>query len=227
MLPEVFRKLAPQGTMPSRLPTELQVYIPTATVQGQRPEFAPEQIVVKKEESKSYWLLATLGVALGAILLSWLWGYRQSLQNAAFDAAEQARLAQAKALAALSSLGTGFTAQDLATALNMNVISFESGSAQIPTQSFDFLNKAAEALKAAPSGTILEVAGHTDSVGSEASNMDLSLQRSNAVRDYLISQGVDPQELEATGYGQSRPIATNDTTEGRFRNRRIEFTVRQ
>ena len=166
-----------------------------------------------------------LALLLGLVLIGWLWVNRHSYGAAAFDAAEQARLAQKNASVALAALKADFTAQDLTSVLNMNVINFASGSAQIPSESYDFLNHAAAALKKAPAGTVLEVASHTDSTGDQESNWELSRLRANTVREYLIGQGVDPNELQATGYGESKPVATNDTEEGRFRNRRLEFTV--
>jgi OOP family OmpA-OmpF porin len=122
-------------------------------------------------------------------------------------------------------LKPGFTANDLAGALNLEVINFASGSDQIPPDSERVLNQAALAIKKAPSGTVLEVAGHTDSTGDNALNETLSRQRAESVRGYLVNQGVDPNDLVAAGYGSAKPIATNDTEEGRFHNRRIEFTV--
>lgn len=72
----------------------------------------------------------------------------------------------------------------------------------------------------------LEIAGHTDSRGIEDLNLRLSQARAEAVRSYLIKRGISPSRLVAIGFGASRPIALNDTEEGRFMNRRIEFYVR-
>jgi outer membrane protein OmpA-like peptidoglycan-associated protein len=69
----------------------------------------------------------------------------------------------------------------------------------------------------------VEVAGHTDSIGTDEYNMGLSLRRANAVRDYLISKGVAAENLTAKGYGESQPVADNQTAEGRFKNRRVEL----
>ncbi len=71
----------------------------------------------------------------------------------------------------------------------------------------------------------IEVAGHTDSVGDEEVNLQLSQQRADAVRKYLVQSGVPPEQVEATGYGENQPIADNATVEGRKTNRRIEFRV--
>ena len=72
---------------------------------------------------------------------------------------------------------------------------------------------------------VIEVGGHTDSVGSESSNQRLSDARATTVRQYLISRDLNPDVLVSKGYGESSPIATNDTREGRWKNRRIEFKV--
>jgi outer membrane protein OmpA-like peptidoglycan-associated protein len=69
----------------------------------------------------------------------------------------------------------------------------------------------------------IEVAGHTDSMGSDAYNMELSQQRAEAVRNFLISRGVAADRLTAKGYGEAQPVADNATEEGRFKNRRVEL----
>jgi len=73
--------------------------------------------------------------------------------------------------------------------------------------------------------TVIEVAGHTDSVGTDAYNQQLSLQRANAVASYLQGRGVMQQRMIVTGAGESRPIASNDTEAGRAQNRRVEITI--
>lgn len=69
----------------------------------------------------------------------------------------------------------------------------------------------------------IEVAGHTDSRGSDEYNMSLSQQRADAVRNYLIKKGIGADRLTAVGYGESQPVADNATDEGRFKNRRVEL----
>jgi OmpA-OmpF porin, OOP family len=70
-----------------------------------------------------------------------------------------------------------------------------------------------------------QIAGHTDSVGSDAYNLKLSRQRAESVRSYLVSRGVSAAQLTAVGYGESRPVASNQTDEGRARNRRVELNI--
>jgi OmpA-OmpF porin, OOP family len=71
----------------------------------------------------------------------------------------------------------------------------------------------------------VEIAGHTDSKGSNAYNQRLSDDRAGSVKTYLISQGVSPAQLVSRGYGEEQPVATNDTDAGRAQNRRVEFRV--
>ena len=86
------------------------------------------------------------------------------------------------------------------------------------------LNKLATALTNYPN-TNIEIQGHTDSRGTEEYNMGLSLRRANAVRDYLVSQGIDGSRMTVKGYGESAPAYTNDTPEGMAQNRRVEFLI--
>jgi outer membrane protein OmpA-like peptidoglycan-associated protein len=68
--------------------------------------------------------------------------------------------------------------------------------------------------------------GYTDNIGTEAYNMKLSQRRANAVRDYLIAGGISPKRISAKGFGESHPVASNDTADGRAQNRRVELHVR-
>ena len=135
--------------------------------------------------------------------------------------------AKTKTIAALNALKPGFTGSDLVGALNFSIINFEIGSAAITSESREILQKAAAAMKSAPAGTKIEVGGHTDSSGDPAANMTLSQQRADAVRLALIDFGVEPGMLIAKGYGDSKPVASNDTPDGRLLNRRIQFVVVQ
>jgi outer membrane protein OmpA-like peptidoglycan-associated protein/uncharacterized protein YidB (DUF937 family) len=149
--------------------------------------------------------------------------YGDGMRIGSFEAATAVTEANRRTSEALSSLRPGFTAADLINALNTNVINFASGSAQIPQESMPMLEQAAQAIKSAPSGTVLEIDGHTDNAGNPAANLKLSQQRADAVRRFLISKGVNADSLVAKGYGGGNPIASNDSEDGRFKNRRIEF----
>jgi outer membrane protein OmpA-like peptidoglycan-associated protein len=101
-------------------------------------------------------------------------------------------------------------------------ITFATGKADITPESESVLNKALKTLQNNPD-IIVEISGHTDNVGSTSSNQRLSQKRADAVRNWLISKGIDGARLTAIGYGEERPIAPNDTPEGKQKNRRIEF----
>ena len=73
----------------------------------------------------------------------------------------------------------------------------------------------------------IEIAGHTDNIGSDDANMKLSDERANTVRSYLIAKGISESRITAKGYGETKPVATNDTDQGRRINRRVEFTIRK
>ena len=109
--------------------------------------------------------------------------------------------------------------------LRLHGLRFESGKAQIPPQSFPVLDKVVQAVMALP-GSHVVIEGHTDSQGSEEINKNLSQDRARAVRDYLVHEaGVDPSRITAIGYGSERPVATNESADGRSLNRRIEITI--
>ena len=101
---------------------------------------------------------------------------------------------------------------------------FSTARARIRARSFPLLEQVAAVLRAQP-GMKVVVEGHTDSVGSNMTNLSLSQRRAEAVRQYLIRLGVDGERLRATGFGEEKPIDSNRTRRGRERNRRVEFTI--
>lgn len=105
--------------------------------------------------------------------------------------------------------------------LVLDEINFPTGKATLTNESHRRLGSVLEYMTYKKSARI-EISGHTDSAGSQRANKKLSQQRADSVRDYLISQGVAPDRITAVGYGDEKPIASNDTPEGREKNRRIE-----
>jgi len=102
---------------------------------------------------------------------------------------------------------------------------FESGSAELKTASLTELNKLKKLL-ATNVGLNIQINGHTDNVGTEVDNLSLSENRAKAVADYLIEQGIAADRLSYKGFGESEPIDSNDTEEGRKNNRRTEFVTK-
>ena len=103
-------------------------------------------------------------------------------------------------------------------------VNFEFNSAQLTPQSYPILFYAVQNLNDNPDIKV-EIQGHTDNIGSDQYNLKLSEKRAQTVRDYLVAKGIDPSRLTVKGYGESMPVADNNTTEGRALNRRIEFKV--
>jgi outer membrane protein OmpA-like peptidoglycan-associated protein/uncharacterized protein YidB (DUF937 family) len=134
-------------------------------------------------------------------------------------------VANDRATTELASLQSGFGVKDLLFALNDSVVNFASDSAEVPESTAPFLKIAAADLKQLKAGHVLEVAGYTDNTGDAALNLALSQKRAEAVREALIKYGADADMLVAKGYGEADPLASNDTAEGRLKNRRIEYHV--
>jgi OOP family OmpA-OmpF porin len=105
-------------------------------------------------------------------------------------------------------------------------LNFDFDKSAIRPEDFDRLDKDVATLKEWGDVNV-EVAGHTDSVGTDEYNVGLSLRRANAVRDYLISKNVPADRLTVKGYGESQPVADNATEAGRFQNRRVELVPMQ
>ncbi len=101
-------------------------------------------------------------------------------------------------------------------------IHFEYNKAVIKPESYDLLANVVEIINNCPD-TIVIIEGYTDSDGSDKYNQNLSQQRADAVKEYLINKGVAKERLKAIGYGEAKPVASNKTKEGRSKNRRIEF----
>jgi outer membrane protein OmpA-like peptidoglycan-associated protein/uncharacterized protein YidB (DUF937 family) len=154
-----------------------------------------------------------------------IFGDKFSFKSLTLDVERAVKDAAAKASAALAALRPDSSAEELVGALNQQIINFASGKADIQPEYQGLLKESAAAIKARTQGVRLEVGGHTDSQGNAASNQRLSQARAEAVRAFLMRNGVKPETLIAKGYGDAKPIASNDTEAGRFKNRRIEFSV--
>lgn len=102
-------------------------------------------------------------------------------------------------------------------------LEFDLGKATIREKSFPSLDRVAKLL--VDKNFSLKLAGHTDNVGSDALNMKLSKDRAESIKTYLVDKGANASRIEATGYGETQPIATNKTAAGRQQNRRVEFTL--
>ncbi len=139
-------------------------------------------------------------------------------------APEQPLIAQAPAEAAPLTQETIRQAAATQQPLLLKNLLFDFNQAVLRPASGAELDRLVELLRQNPDLSI-EIRGHTDSTGSALYNANLSLQRALAVHSYLIRQGIDPRRLMSAGYGETEPVASNETKEGRQENRRVEFRV--
>ncbi len=143
--------------------------------------------------------------------------------EASDKAAQSAAEAREKLLGQLNSvLATSDTARGLI--VNMSDVLFDTGKYTLKTNTQISLAKVAGILQSYP-GLKLQVEGYTDSVGSDEFNQKLSENRADAVRDFLVGQGVQQTNIGATGYGKNNPVADNNTVQGRAQNRRVQLVV--
>ena len=154
---------------------------------------------------------ALIGAGVGAIAGGSI-GYYQDKQ-------------EAKLRAELEGTGVSVVRNgDNITLLMPGNITFATNSADLSPAFFNVLNSVGKVL-AEFDKTVVEVAGHTDSTGSDSYNQGLSERRANSVTSYLTSQGVMAQRIITLGMGESRPVADNSTDGGRQENRRVEITM--
>lgn len=103
------------------------------------------------------------------------------------------------------------------------VVLFDINSAEVKSEAYPMLSEAVLIMKK-NQDLVVEIDGHTDSTGAAAYNMALSVKRAEAIKDHLVTRGIDPKRLSTKGFGLTKPAASNDTKEGRAKNRRVEFT---
>jgi OOP family OmpA-OmpF porin len=149
----------------------------------------------------------------------------QRAQHEAAQATQQVHAATAQVqqlqqeLAALQAKQT-----DRGLVLTLGDVLFETGKAGLRPGALRSLSPLVTFLQQYPERRVV-IEGHTDSVGSETYNLDLSQRRSDAVRDFLLQQGVQARQMSTRGYGKASPVASNGTAEGRQQNRRVELII--
>jgi outer membrane protein OmpA-like peptidoglycan-associated protein len=122
--------------------------------------------------------------------------------------------------------GQKFTIEQLLYAMNLYIINFDPNKAIIRNErDLKFIERAAGFMKRLPPNIVIEIGGHTDSDGTDANNQPLSENRATAVRNALVKYGINSIMLQTKGYGSKQPVASNDTAVGKFKNRRIKYTV--
>lgn len=117
-----------------------------------------------------------------------------------------------------------FNNTPLPGAITLLNVYFDTNKSELKPESNEAMDRLL-ALLASNDKIKIEVNGHTDDVGNDENNMKLSQDRANAVRDLLIRRGIEPERIRAIGYGESKPVASNSTSEGKAKNRRTEFII--
>jgi outer membrane protein OmpA-like peptidoglycan-associated protein len=206
---------------PGRLAAELVAYIENANNRNQ---------ALGQENAENEMRLAEMAEEMAAL--------DERLGGAT---AEQAALvqrleAQARVKEQFEQVERMFTAAEAAEArvfregdniiLRLTGLTFDSGQSQIKPESFDLLAKVEKAIDVFPRSELI-IEGHTDSFGGDDSNQKLSQERAESVQQYMINaMRIPTYRLIATGYGETRPVASNETESGRERNRRIDIVIR-
>ena len=113
---------------------------------------------------------------------------------------------------------------EVGSTIRLNNIFFDFGKATLRPESFPELERLVGYMNQ-NGGMEIELSGHTDNVGSKDANLKLSDDRAKAVTEYIVSKGIDTKRIKALGYGETKPVGTNDTDEGKQLNRRVEFTI--
>ena len=220
LLPKVIGMLTPGGKVPMGIPSSVSSFLESSPHTGRFAEehAAPLGMTAEKASRRPGWLLPFgLAVAAGALIWSFLPHRPEGIVSRELPSIGQT-------VPSLSSLKPGDTT-GLMGVLNRTIINFQSNSAELTENSRLWLAQAAGMIRQLPSGTVVEIGGHTDTIGSADDNMRLSQMRAEAVRQALVQDGVNPNSLKAVGYGATKPVAGNGSAMGRSQNRRIEFTT--
>jgi putative exosortase-associated protein (TIGR04073 family) len=152
------------------------------------------------------------------------WGYFESAPGRAYGFSDSYLSEEAYQLNRISGAVVERRAGALVVRFPDDML-FPVGSAQLSKPAQVRLQEVARVLRNTPKAQVL-VAGYTDSTGAQAYNQELSRKRAEAVRIYLVRQGVGSQRIELVGFGEAAPVASNDTSSGRMSNRRVELELR-
>jgi len=152
------------------------------------------------------------------------WGYFESEPGRAYGFSDQYLSEEAYQLDRIPDAVVERRAGALVVSFPRDLL-FDLDSAELSQQAIERLAKVAPVLRSNPDAPVL-VAGYTDSTGAPDYNQQLSQKRAEAVRNYFVSQGIAAERIEIAGYGDARPVASNDTLAGRRSNRRVEIELR-
>lgn len=229
-IPRLVGLLTPGGKVPTTIPSEIQSFVgeeqvrPEAmtTIREEEEQVPPRAMATVRRAGPNYPLIIGLLVLLG-ILGGILWALLSKPRPA--PVALNTPTVAAPTVTAPTLPAAPAAPQAAAPDLGRVAVNFSTGSAAVPASALAGLQQVVVRIRNLPPGSVVEVGGHTDNTGNAAANMALSQRRAEAVRGILIRDGVAPASLTARGYGETQPVATNDTADGRLQNRSTELAV--
>jgi len=175
-----------------------------------------------KRKSAALWLLPLAALVVGFIF--WRALHKPILASISLPCGTTLSVEQGTFTYNLANFMLHGSASDVPKRFVFDHLNFESSTTQLTPDSNGTVTNLVKIMACYPNMTI-ELDGHTDSSGDADSNKTLSINRADAVRDLLVQAGIDPSRIATAGFGQERPIASNDTEQGRAKNRRTELVV--
>jgi OOP family OmpA-OmpF porin len=223
-----------KATVAAAMPAGLRSIADDYNIQGLRSVTLTPMAVQEQSKGMRWWpLLLLLAGLLG--LLAYLFGRGKPNVAAtppAIPAMQDVKLCSGNALSLMSGSFNYNLARYLVDGSNSDLpktfvfdnLNFDSATTNLTPQSHQTVDDLVTILKACPDAQV-QLAGHTDNTGEPAANQTLSTDRAIAIKDMLVAGGIGPDRISTIGYGQDRPISSNDTDEGKARNRRTELVV--
>jgi OmpA-OmpF porin, OOP family len=209
-------------SIPSGLASKLGVSSNADLCGAPAPVARPVVVEEPKRRSAALWLVPLAALLLG--FFAWKAFHRPILASIHLPCGTTLAVEQGSFTYNLASFLLNGSASDVPKRFVFDHLNFESSTTQLTPESSATVADLVKIMMCYPNMTV-ELDGHTDSTGDPEANKTLSVNRANAVKDLLVQGGIDGQRIATEGFGQERPIASNDTDEGRAKNRRTELVV--
>jgi OmpA-OmpF porin, OOP family len=209
-------------SIPSGLASKLGVSSNADLCGAPAPVARPVVVDEAKHRSIALWLVPLAALLLG--FFAWRFFHRPILASIHLPCGTTLAVEQGGFTFNLANFLLNGSASDVPKRFVFDHLNFESSTTQLTPDSNETVSNLVKIMMCYPNMTV-ELDGHTDSTGDPEANKTLSVNRANAVKDLLVQGGIDTQRIATEGFGQERPIASNDTDEGRARNRRTELIV--
>ena len=235
IIPRLVQRLAPTGAIPSTLPADvLSSYVTgpaSGVASGTRGRSVspapviPPVVVEQRQRTPSWaWLLPLIALLVG--LLAWrsVSAHRPRLASISLPCGMTLSVERGSLNYNLANFMLRGADSDVPKKFVFDNLNFDSSTARLTPASNTTVLNLDRIMKCYPNMTV-QLEGHTDSTGDPESNKKLSLDRANTVKDQLVQGGVDPGRIATSGFGDEKPLASNDTDQGRAKNRRTELVV--